>query len=151
MKFRITAIVNYNVTSESTLVLNIHPSMRNQKLIYESFMVLGDLETVELPESGDGNRIYRSLVNGIGTLNYSYDGIVENNYKVINFQSQEEMPVSAFPRDILTYLYPSRYCQSDKLFRLANHQFGHIPNPFEQVLAITEWINKNVEYLSGST
>jgi transglutaminase-like putative cysteine protease len=48
-------------------------------------------------------------------------------------------------------LYPSRYCQSDKLYRLAHNQFGHIKSPFEQVMALTEWINTNVQYLSGST
>jgi transglutaminase-like putative cysteine protease len=56
------------------------------------------------------------------------------------------MDYSVFP-----YLYPSRYCQSDKLYRLANNLFGHIVNPFEKVITLTNWINKNVQYLSGST
>lgn len=151
MKFRITSILNYNAADDSTLVLNIHPTLRNQELIYESFMVAGDTDTVELPANIDGNRLYRTQVTGRRPLNYSYDGIVENAFRIISFEDLAEMPVSLFPSEILTYLYPSRYCQSDKLFRLANHQFGHILNPFEQVLAISEWINKNVEYLSGST
>jgi len=52
---------------------------------------------------------------------------------------------------VLSYLNPSRYCQSDKLYRLANNMFGHIENAFDKVLALTEWIYNNVEYLSGST
>ncbi len=27
--------------------------------------------------------------------------------------------------------------------------FGHIENPFSKVIALTDWINKNVQYLSG--
>jgi transglutaminase-like putative cysteine protease len=47
------------------------------------------------------------------------------------------------------YLNPSRYCQSDKLFRLANNTFGHFKSSSEKVWAITEWIHNNVEYFSG--
>jgi transglutaminase-like putative cysteine protease len=34
---------------------------------------------------------------------------------------------------------------------LANNKFGHIQNAFEKVIELTEWIHRNVEYLSGST
>ena len=52
---------------------------------------------------------------------------------------------------VLSFLYPSRYCQSDKLFRLAHNLFGDIPNPYEKVLTLTNWIHTNVQYISGST
>ena len=48
-------------------------------------------------------------------------------------------------------LFPSRYCQSDRLSRLAWDLFGTIENPHEKVVAITDWIHDNVEYLRGST
>ena len=53
--------------------------------------------------------------------------------------------------DIIPYIFPSRYCQSDKLQRLATKEFGGIENTYLKVLAINEWIYNNVEYLSGST
>jgi transglutaminase-like putative cysteine protease len=52
---------------------------------------------------------------------------------------------------VIPFLYPSRYCQSDKLGRLAFSKFGQIKNPFEKVTAISEWIHQNVQYLSGTT
>ena len=51
----------------------------------------------------------------------------------------------------IPYLFPSRYCQSDRLSRLAWDLFGDIENPHEKVVAITDWIHENVEYLRGST
>jgi transglutaminase-like putative cysteine protease len=151
MKFRITSILNYNVSEPSTVILNIHPSFQNQQLLYESFLVAGVHQTSELKSDKEGNRLIRTTVDTPGALNYSYSGVVDNNWQTINFENLGEMQVFDFPPEILTYLYPSRYCQSDKLFRFANHQFGNIDNPFEKVLAITNWIHKNVEYLSGST
>jgi len=151
MKFSITAILNYNVIEASTLILNIHPSSKNQKILHESFLVAGKQQTAELANGTEGTRLIRSSVDVAGALNYSYAGLVDNSWHTVNFENVEEMPVSEFSPEILTYLYPSRYCQSDKLFRFANHQFGNVENPFEKVLAVAEWINKNVEYLSGST
>jgi transglutaminase-like putative cysteine protease len=93
----------------------------------------------------------RTAISEPGTIDYTYSGLVQNDFTLINFENVDEMPVSQFSAEVLTYLYPSRYCQSDKLFRFANHQFGYIENPFSKVQAITEWIHRNVEYLSGST
>jgi transglutaminase-like putative cysteine protease len=151
MKFNITSILNYNVSEESTLILNIHPSRRNQRILTENFLVAGDSGTAELAGGPDGNRLVRTTISNFGALNYSYSALVENSWNTVNFENLDEMPVGSFPTEILTYLYPSRYCQSDKLYRFADHQFGQIENPFSKVLAISDWIHKNVEYLSGST
>jgi transglutaminase-like putative cysteine protease len=151
MKFNLSAVLNYNVHEPGTVILNIHPSFRNQQLLHESFLVAGDLHTDEVSGGKEGNRLIRTVVEKVGALNYSYAGLVENNWRIINFEKVAEMPIIDFTPDILMYLYPSRYCQSDRLFRFADHQFGTIDNPFEKVLAITDWIHRNVEYLSGST
>ena len=151
MKFKTTAILNYNVSAESTVILNIHPTRMGQDVLMENFLIAGDDFTEELQSGHDGNRLIRSVVNSFGALNYSYSGLVDNQCSTIDFELLAETPVARFPAGILTYLYPSRYCQSDKLYRLATHQFGQIENPFQQVLAISDWIYRNVEYLSGST
>jgi transglutaminase-like putative cysteine protease len=151
MKFRITSILNYNVNEASTVVLNVHPSFENQEVSFESFLTAGDDLTTVLTPAMHGNRLVRSIANTPRALNFSYAGVVGTNPHFVNFKDLEEMQAFEFPPQILTYLYPSRYCQSDKLFRFADHQFGQIENPFEKVLAISDWIHKNVEYLSGST
>ena len=54
-------------------------------------------------------------------------------------------------RSAITYLFPSRYCQSDRLGRLAIKMFGGISHPYDQVVAIADWIFNNIDYLSGAT
>ncbi len=61
------------------------------------------------------------------------------------------VPVIQMDGDTIPFLFPSRYCQSDKLQRLAFKEFGHIENVYAKVLAITDWIFNNIEYVSGST
>ncbi len=62
----------------------------------------------------------------------------------------EATPVSAL--DVVCNsvpLFPSRYCQSDRLSRLAWDLFGQIENPHKKVVAIADWIHDNVGVPAG--
>jgi hypothetical protein len=86
------------------------------------------------------------------TFKISYSAIVDTHYKIIDErQDTNNVPVAKLDADVIPYIFPSRYCQSDKLQKLANKEFGKIENTYLKVLAINEWIYNNVEYISGST
>jgi transglutaminase-like putative cysteine protease len=53
--------------------------------------------------------------------------------------------------DELTYLRPSRYCPSDHLSGFASAEFGDLSAGRETVDAITEWINRRIAYVPGSS
>lgn len=151
MKFRINTGLRYSVREASTLVTNIHAQRNPQVILQESFSTNPDYKTEEILSTYEFNRLIRFEVDQPAEIFLKYYALVDNFYTMIDFKNASAPPLSRIPEQVLSYLYPSRYCQSDKLFRFANHQFGNINNQFEQVFAITEWINKNVEYLSGTT
>ena len=62
-----------------------------------------------------------------------------------------EVRPADLPLDILYYLYPSRYCQSDRLLRFVAAEFGDLVPGYSRVTAICNWIYDNVLYLSGSS
>ena len=66
-------------------------------------------------------------------------------------QSVSEIAVSDLPFSTLTYLYPSRYCQSDQLRHFAWREFGGLERGHQRVTAMCNWIFDNVEYLAGSS
>lgn len=61
------------------------------------------------------------------------------------------MPVQHLPTDILHYLLPSRYCQSDKLTELAASIIGDALPNYLQVARIRTWIHHHVSYEAGSS
>ncbi|MEO8886705.1 MAG: transglutaminase family protein [Mucilaginibacter sp.] len=152
MKFDVFTEMGYTVRSASTLILNVH-AMRtpHQAVLKETFTIDPYLKTEELIPAGTENRLMRFEITEPGNVKVTYKATVDNSYTLTNHEQEGDVPVAHFDPAILPYLYPSRYCQSDKLYRLANNMFGHIDNPFAQVTALTEWIHKNVQYLSGST
>lgn len=61
------------------------------------------------------------------------------------------MPVPDLPPDLLHYLLPSRYCQSDILGPLAHSIVGAQPTSLGQIALIHEWIHHQIEYAPGSS
>jgi len=59
--------------------------------------------------------------------------------------------IQYLPDSALSYLLPSRYCESDRFHQMAAEiTLGHIPG-YDQVAAIVAWLRANIEYLPGSS
>ena len=82
----------------------------------------------------------------------NYSATVDLYYKMIDEQVLSTMaPILKMDADVIPYLFPSRYCQSDKLEKLATKEFGYLGNDYGKAAAINNWIYNNVEYLGGFT
>lgn len=60
-------------------------------------------------------------------------------------------PVESLPTDVIQFLLPSRYCQSDLLTEMANSVVGHLPPGYGQVQEIHNWIHGEIRYVSESS
>jgi transglutaminase-like putative cysteine protease len=152
MKLEISAELKYIIRSPSTLILNIH-ALRSQRqtVLEEALIVEPYVKFEELSSPYYENRLIRMELPQEEEILISYKAIVDNFYRVIDHTDLSDVPVAELDSSVFPYLYPSRYCQSDKLYRFANNKFGHITNPFLKVLTLTNWIHSHVQYLSGST
>jgi len=152
MKFNVLAEMEYTARTAGTIILNIHALRTpHQTVISETFTTEPYIKVEELMSVHGENRLMRFEIEGGAALKVTYEATIDNLCEVKDFSRVDEIPVAQMDHTIFPYLYPSRYCQSDKLYRLAHNLFGHIHNPFEKVATLTDWINKNVLYLSGST
>jgi transglutaminase-like putative cysteine protease len=61
------------------------------------------------------------------------------------------VPFDEVPADVLPYLNPSRYCESDKLGDFAWRHFGDHSPGHGRVQAVSDWVNENLVYTAGST
>ena len=59
--------------------------------------------------------------------------------------------VPDLPNDVLVYLLPSRYCESDRFGNMAVEIAGESPAGYAQVVAISEWVRSNVKNIAGSS
>ncbi|HJV94029.1 MAG TPA: transglutaminase family protein, partial [Azonexus sp.] len=94
---------------------------------------------------------YLRLTAGPGPLHVNYQATVDIDHHVGAPDRIGETPVAKLPLSALTYIYPSRYCQSDRLGVLAMNEFGHLPKGYRRVEAIQNWVRQNVAFRSNTS
>jgi transglutaminase-like putative cysteine protease len=150
MRFSLGSELVYEVTERATMILNIEAQrVPNQRIVSETLTVSPhfDHETHEVPETL--NR-YRRMVFNAGTYTIRYEAEVEVTPQMEQPVGIEQIPVEDLPLEVINHLFPSRYCQSDKLARFAWRTFGNMGG-YDKVNAICNWIFDNVDYLAGSS
>jgi transglutaminase-like putative cysteine protease len=151
MEFSVTSKLAYRVQAPTPFVFNVQASrFSGQTVVSESLTIQPDMPTESwtMPESG--NRYFR-LIAQPGAFTVAYAAKVEIAHPLENPAEVHEIPPGDLPLNVLTQLYPSRYCQSDRLERFARRTFGQLPPGYQRVAAICNWIRDNVDYESGAS
>jgi transglutaminase-like putative cysteine protease len=150
MTFSVAARLAYEVRDRTVFILNIEAAaLRNQKILAET-LDLSPAVAVDRFETEGGTRLVRAIVEP-GTFTVAYDATVELSMHEADPAQVRETPVAELPLEVMTFLNPSRYCQSDRLARFAYREFGDLPGGHSRVTAVCNWIYENVDYVSGST
>jgi transglutaminase-like putative cysteine protease len=152
MKFEVFSELKYTSTVASTLILNIQPFKTvGQQVLEERFVSSLELKSYEWFANVGEKRFKVLEVPESKEVIFTYSGTIENHIKTIPARQLDDVQISLMPVSVLPYLNPSRYCQSDKLYKFAFDKFGAIESTFEKVMAIRDWIYDNVEYKGGVT
>ncbi|MEX1057759.1 MAG: transglutaminase family protein [Natronospirillum sp.] len=150
LKFTIT--LNYEIlSSPCDFIFNFHPAFTDRQSVIEESLLIGqDVAGKELIQGEDGSRHLR-LQAYPGDLTVTYHGVVDINHHHDDPDTLREMPISELPLEVLPYLYPSRYCQSDRFAALANYEFGSMTPGYYRVMAIRDWVYRRTWFVSGSS
>ncbi len=151
MKFTVFSELAYQVNLPTTFIFNIQVIRTLSQSVIEESLTIDPYFQPEEFTSINGTRFLRILVKDQTSFKLTYNATVDLNYRIVNEEKKADITVEKMDADVLPYLFPSRYCQSDKLQKLAYKEFGQIEDIYTKVVAINDWIYNNVEYLSGST
>ena len=91
---------------------------------------------------GFGNRCQR-LTLPAGTIDIAYRAVIEDSGEP-DAAGENATVVSPedLPADVLPFLLPSRYCESDQLADVAWAQFGSVGGTWQQVEAVCDWVHE---------
>ena len=120
-----------------------------QKVVRESLQLSQNLPVSFYTDPATQSRFLR-LRAGMGNFTLSYNVVVDLTHFVAGPADLFEMSPQALPGEVLPYLYPSRYCQSDRLLMLANHESGRLQQGYSRAQAICEWVQRHVSF-QGNT
>jgi len=120
-----------------------------QQLAEEAIVLTPDLPIGERAATSKGNRVFR-LEAPTGPLSVVYRATIDVNRPSMPAEVRADNP-GRLPLSILTYVLPSRYCESDRFSQIAWDLFGKIPERAEQVREICRWVDANLAYTPGAT
>jgi len=149
VRFKLGCRLQYRATEPVPFIFNIQAqTMPGQTVEDETLSITPglDLDEWTMPESG--NRYFRVNLP-TGALALEYAATVDLILPLDDPSEVRELPPSALPLSALPHLYPSRYCQSDRLERFARSTFDGIDPGYSRVNSICNWINEYVAYEGG--
>jgi len=152
MNFHVKCELAYNLSGPATFLFALKCiETTDQKIISESLVIEPFVPTEEFTIDAGMNRFSRIRTLNPGTLKVTYQAEVATATRLDPASSlQAEDTVNPSPQAI-PFLFPSRYCQSDRLRQQAQDLFGHLTTPFEIAAGISDWIFEHVSYVSGSS
>ena len=119
-----------------------------QRLLSESVVCVPAVPEEHISTS-KGNRVLR-LEAPAGPFELRYAATVEVGRPLMPAEVKPDNP-GRLPLTVLTYMLPSRYCESDRFTPVAWELFGKIENRAEQVREICRWVDANLAYAPGAT
>ncbi len=149
--FDIHCELGYEVAGSSTFLLNIEAAMvPGQRILEESLMTHPPLACDRYTDPILKNRLVRFNAEP-GSLRVNYRATVEVDGDPEGVPDAAEIPVGKLPLDVLRFILPSRYCESDALMRMALLEFGGLPQGAQRVEDTCVWIRDHIKYEVGTT
>lgn len=150
MLLRTSSYFEFDISVPTPFIFMLRPrSGAQQWIAKEEYRHEPRVPIVEFTDNY-GNLCQR-LIAPTGNFN------IGTTYEVVTSDSCDREPgapfidIASLPDSALSYLLPSRYCESDKFLHLATEiTLGCLPG-YDQVSAIEQWIRDNIRYeMEGS-
>ena len=150
-KIEIGSTLVYEVRKPTIFLLKIAAASTEHQQITDECLTFDPSLDVEKCQVGlEGNRLQRLVVEPC-RFSVSYQAVAIVTPGIERPRNVDESKAAEMPPEVLTYMNPSRYCESDLLARFAYEEFGqHLPG-FSRVQAICDWVYEHLEYSPGST
>lgn len=141
----------YSVRQQTVFLFQITSATTgHQRVVSQELNISPYLEIQSFQSGTEGNCLHRVIVDPC-EMRVNYRARMEMAPTVVSTIEVGETPMAEMPPEVLTYLNPSRYCESDLLARFAYEEFGHLFRGYSRVQAICNWVFEQLDYTPGST
>jgi transglutaminase-like putative cysteine protease len=132
-------------------IFNVHAAQTAQQTVENEKLVLNQAVVPDVATDPNTATRFMRLHANQGPLQVTYSATVTIAHHRADPATLAEVPVRSMPLEVLPYVYPSRYCQSDRLLRLAFRNFGHLWQGYSRVLAVQHWVQSQVTFASNTS
>jgi transglutaminase-like putative cysteine protease len=139
-----------HTTEEAPAIFMLRPrSGWAQWIMREEFLLNPRVPVIEFTD-GYGNLCQR-IVMPAGNFQLTVHCRAEIADRVDEEFLAPLTPVQHLPTEVLQFLLPSRYCQSEELIAPAASILGFAPHTYQQVALIRDWVHQQVRNEQGTS
>ena len=149
MRLHTSCHLKFEIFEPTPFILMLRPRSGSQQWVErEEYKITPSTPVFEFTDNY-GNLCQRLIAQpGIFSISTSSE-VVTSNFIDQGFGAPF-IEIQNLPDSVLSYLLPSRYCESDRFNEMsATITEGQLMG-YNQVSAITNWLRRNIEYLPGS-
>ena len=152
MNFRVSSELFYQIEGHATLLFALKCIETGGQHIRGEFLHLDpEVPSDDFTVGAGMNRFTRVQPSFQGQLQVRYQADIETTIHLVDRSNfYPDGPGNLSP-EAITYLFPSRYCQSDRLRKQALDFFGGLSDPYSLAAGISDWIFEHVAYEIGAS
>ena len=143
--------LEYEVFDEGCdFIFNVQAAYTPRQTVVEESLSFNQSLTASYYTDAQSQSRFIALHATQGPFCVRYSAVVDLTHFEAAPSALFELRPQSLPGHVLSYLYPSRYCQSDRLIAFASQQFGNLPMGYSRAQAICDWVKGNVRF-QGNT
>nr|WP_020406510.1 transglutaminase family protein [Hahella ganghwensis] len=142
--------LKFEIEIPTTFILMLRPRSGEQQWISsEEYLISPSISVYEFTD--DFGNLCQRLVAPAG------DFTISTSARIMTADTVDMLPGGAFvdvhclPDNVLKYLLPSRYCESDRFNTMAKEITANQLPGYDQVAEIERWLRSNIQFSPGSS
>ncbi|WP_375195148.1 transglutaminase family protein [Sphingobium sp.] len=150
MRVGIEVLLDYEFTEPTDVLLALEAAqLPDQTVLDQSLEIEGAGPLTTLDGGSDVGRRNWTLAE-TGRMQARYRATVEVNRPFPNLFPLAKSPLPSLPREVLPFIWPSRYCEADRFVPfVCSHFKGLCGGALVQAMA--GWVHDNIRYVPGSS
>ena len=149
MRLAIEAVLDYTMAKPADVLLAIEAAEMIDQKIVEDKLTIGGVDSLH-PVPADDAIGRRTWMNAQGPFHAEYRATVEIERLAGPLAGLGCAPRRELPPGVVPYLWPSRYCESDRFEAFVCREFSGLGGG-DQVQAMADWINTHLDYIAGTS
>ena len=140
----------FNITAPTPFILMLRPrSGAQQWVAREEYRLEPSVPVLEFTD--DYGNLCQRLIAPAGTFEVYTSAEVMTADNIDQASGAPFVEIQNLPDAVLSYLLPSRYCESDRFHEMASEITAGQRPGYDQVAAIVRWLRNAINYSPGSS
>jgi transglutaminase-like putative cysteine protease len=149
IRFDLSITLDYNILAPTDFIFLALPTRTPYQRVTWEKLTLRPETAFDEEESGSPVNRHLRVHAEPGAFQLRYEAIVDLVHHFALPADVREVPIAELPAAVLQYIYPSRYCQSDRLLDVARQEFGTMQPGYDRVEAIRKWVQTRTRFQPG--